>query len=1353
MKKIGYNNWLINQQKENKLERHKKVTLFRRYWDSENKEYTWENTIGVEIDQDIIKCGKITWKSDTDQLNIWKIGNASLVVDNSHGKWDINKSDSYFNGYVSFLSMIRIEIGFIAGDGSVYEIFSYQGLISDRGIELNNDNQTANIKIISLDYLLDSVNAEDVSTRPVDPELQYENANIYSSTTIGKTGSGWATNAYQYKIVRIYSGTGLAQERLILSNTADTITVNTWETTPDATSDFEIVGEYMGVGNDFDTEYITVQPGVGKIAYVWQTDDVSEQGKQYTVSQLNELTLGAKVTFNTPPVTGKRIVCDYIYWYQDETFKYLVEKILDLANITDRYIQDVIFPTQVETEWEQTSQSDWNAGSLINLNTSRVSGDMIINDNTGGEAYDPYSSVPDTGALQYGNLYSYLMCGASGNYYQIGQKIRCGKSLYIKKISMYVQNVYGTNVNNVQLHICADDAGGSQPGSVLSSSTVYNIGHGGYRWFDFEFPDYRMSYSAVGVINYWVLLRSNTGGNERLLVKGTTHTSPIGEGVYYKWGTDPWTKVPSASPYMNNISFKCYFHPYYTYGYHISQTLDCGASLTAYGKFSSSEGLNNGIVEYYTQSKDADTGWSTTFDTSTWDAVDQFGNITSTVKRYLRVLTYIVPNYPGLDYSYDDIDTPAVHDYLVKYYVSTYNPALANFISQSGKSAIEIMAKLANYEMGFFTDFNDSENMTWDKEYDGDVMPQTEGWTENKGYNASGLIVSNELVISGSVSFDSVGTITETGNYIYNKVFFVEHNSNLYMSSGCIDTVYRYDGGTTWTSIGTLPYGSPTGVTSLISFNGDLYAGVHAAYTGIRGVYKWDGGTTWTKVSGLPSSAIRVYGLCEFDGDMYCGTSYGEAYRYDGGTTWTNVGNIFYSDGNYSVRYLAVYNGNLYAGADTNSQNGSGSVYVYNGGSSWTKLKDYDQGFFGHVLSCDDYLYVGFSTKIDRYDGSEWSEVGSTNNQIGSFGVYNDALFIGSEQNSNLYVYDGEKLIYLNNPGNSVWGMTEFNNKLYVGVGVLSTEVFEFQSAGYCFYDIVDTDLDPRNGWTVEANVEKTDGSDENFQIAVNDGTFHTRVAITNQGYIKLLQYDKDNLVRSKKADFTSGVRHRIKIARKGTLMKIYVDDDIVLCSKSNSINSYQKVYFGQLEETYNTFESIVDWLRYNDSVPCFETFYLPRYYFQSKESESDSQLYLSEGENFEKLYNYEYGISRVYNHVRATYGEYNYYATPYSELDDMPHSENTYGKRYLEISGEDFLQKEDTNIAVGVAKRYYQYQKFPRRRFKVLSKYLFQLDLSDKIYVSCTQPFILIELPCKIIGIVVDIDNFYLDLDCEEIL
>ena len=86
MKKIGYNNWLINQQKENTLIRHKKITIFRRYWDVGSNEYKLETQSTINIDDDVIQCGKITWKADTDFLNVWKMGNISLTMDNSHGK-------------------------------------------------------------------------------------------------------------------------------------------------------------------------------------------------------------------------------------------------------------------------------------------------------------------------------------------------------------------------------------------------------------------------------------------------------------------------------------------------------------------------------------------------------------------------------------------------------------------------------------------------------------------------------------------------------------------------------------------------------------------------------------------------------------------------------------------------------------------------------------------------------------------------------------------------------------------------------------------------------------------------------------------------------------------------------------------------------------------------------------------------------------------------------------------------------------------------------------------------------------------------------------------------------------------
>lgn len=79
------------------------------------------------------------------------------------------------------------------------------------------------------------------------------------ATTIDNSAKAWATNqwanAYQ---VRITAGTGAGQVRAIVSNTATSITVAAWTTTPDATSQYSIEGNdnfLYYIGNNAVTLY------------------------------------------------------------------------------------------------------------------------------------------------------------------------------------------------------------------------------------------------------------------------------------------------------------------------------------------------------------------------------------------------------------------------------------------------------------------------------------------------------------------------------------------------------------------------------------------------------------------------------------------------------------------------------------------------------------------------------------------------------------------------------------------------------------------------------------------------------------------------------------------------------------------------------------------------------------------------------------------------------------------------------------------------------------------------------------------------------------------------------------------
>jgi hypothetical protein len=63
-----------------------------------------------------------------------------------------------------------------------------------------------------------------------------------TATTLVQTGKTWSASQWINYQVRIVSGTGAGQIRTITANTADTLTVATWTTTPDATSVYQITG-------------------------------------------------------------------------------------------------------------------------------------------------------------------------------------------------------------------------------------------------------------------------------------------------------------------------------------------------------------------------------------------------------------------------------------------------------------------------------------------------------------------------------------------------------------------------------------------------------------------------------------------------------------------------------------------------------------------------------------------------------------------------------------------------------------------------------------------------------------------------------------------------------------------------------------------------------------------------------------------------------------------------------------------------------------------------------------------------------------------------------------------------------
>lgn len=134
--------------------------------------------------------------------------------------------------------------------------------------------------------------------------------------------------------------------------------------------------------------------------------------------------------------------------------------------------------------------------------------------------------------------------------------------------------------------------------------------------------------------------------------------------------------------------------------------------------------------------------------------------------------------------------------------------------------------------------------------------------------------------------------------------------------------LFRYEGGTEWTSLG-----SPGGMRpeALCPYNGVLYA------TGFDegAVYKFDG-EKWNR-AGILGDATQVYGLAIYDGKLLAGTwPNGTVYRYEGGEKWTSVGRLGDAQ---EVMGPNVYNGKLYVGTLPMAE-----IFRYDADQRWSSL-------------------------------------------------------------------------------------------------------------------------------------------------------------------------------------------------------------------------------------------------------------------------------------------------------------------------------------------------------------------------------------------------------------------------------
>jgi hypothetical protein len=168
--------------------------------------------------------------------------------------------------------------------------------------------------------------------------LNIQTASSGGNTTITKTGAAWTVNDYALMYVWVYSGTGSGQIRQILSNTADTLTVDrAWTVNPATGSVFRIFyvpssfNPYINDsydGNGMTYQYMPYYP-VNLVESLTIAGTSVTVSKTYLYDKIGKIMLKTTAEYPKFSKTYPQEIA-VVYWYGVYILPYDVKRLVEL---------------------------------------------------------------------------------------------------------------------------------------------------------------------------------------------------------------------------------------------------------------------------------------------------------------------------------------------------------------------------------------------------------------------------------------------------------------------------------------------------------------------------------------------------------------------------------------------------------------------------------------------------------------------------------------------------------------------------------------------------------------------------------------------------------------------------------------------------------------------------------------------------------------------------------------------------------------------------------------------------------------------------------------------------------------
>ena len=464
-----------------------------------------------------------------------------------------------------------------------------------------------------------------------------------------------------------------------------------------------VTNENMGTGNGSNKDFTTVQPGVGIIVEVSLNGLKKKAGTDYTVSQMNDTTLGAKVSFTVAPGVGVVVRSTYKYWKQDQKIEEVVADLLTAAGISAllRDVSSVLFPTGVIQQFLIDAQGDWNAGTKTLVDVTRVPGDLKLDfiDTTNKTLLDAFASLDaawtTTGTVSITGGKMRVGAGAAGS----SAYRPSTKTLGVWEIEFGWVSGSGAgphNMREARFFFMGGSAGTDGSGNkYLQNSYVVNV-------FERNTGSHSVSIgrcNSSGSIT-WIGFSNVATTTPRTITVGR---NPGGAFAVYCNGAliitvtdNTYATSSNMMVATDNVSiwdFDNLYVPSATYtGTWVSATLDCLATPSAWGIIQKTQTLAGASsLAFSTRSSTDGIAWDSSVAIS---AVNQIG---SALKRYLQVKVVLTCGAT-------DADDVSVQQIILPYTSAVTRIKMPSFEGKTVYEAIQAVGAFANYEWGFRED-------------------------------------------------------------------------------------------------------------------------------------------------------------------------------------------------------------------------------------------------------------------------------------------------------------------------------------------------------------------------------------------------------------------------------------------------------------------------------------------------------------------------------------------------------------------------------------------------------------------------------------------------------------------------